>query len=359
MGASLLSFPLRPSRGGTRAARGGLLISILTLSLATGLACAPAASDLDVRPTPRGAPDTLAALPSGELPFRLEFEDVVGTYGSGPGQMARPQGVAVDNIGRIFVADTGNNRVERFDPAGVFLGELGGFGFGQGQFDGPRDLAVDGFNLWVLDVGNLRVLKYDLEGRLAGTALDLDDREVRLRAGRIQPSGLAIDQGGIIYIADSDGDRVFVFRALNASIDVLGSSGTHPGRFRNPSGIAVTPRSTLIVADGGNARVQALDSFGSFLRAWPISGPHRDDKVSVAWMPGSRLAVAEADSSRITVLTSEGRLLARLDQRGSQPGQLDHPGALAVDRLGRLFVADTANDRIQIFRLTERRSAKR
>jgi hypothetical protein len=110
-----------------------------------------------------------------------------------------------------------------------------------------------------------------------------------------------------------------------------------------------------MVGDGGNGRVQALDSFGSFQRAWPLSGPSSEGKVAVSWLPGGRLAIAEQDSSRLTVLSSDGRLVARLDARGSRPGEINRPSALASDRLGRLFVADTENHRIEVFRLTDRR----
>src|SRR5262249_15430121 len=127
--------------------------------------------------------------PGGELPYALQLERVVGTYGSGPGQMAYPEGVAVDDLGRLFVSDTGNNRVQRFDPAGVFLGEFGGFGFGEGLFDKPRDLFVSGgLRLFVLDSENDRVSQYDLDGRSQGIFVDFNSDDARVALGAVRPA---------------------------------------------------------------------------------------------------------------------------------------------------------------------------
>jgi DNA-binding beta-propeller fold protein YncE len=280
---------------------------------------------------------------------------VLGEFGDGPGQMAFPQGVAVDGVGRIFVADTGNQRVLRFDAEGGYLGEFGGLGFELGRFDDPRDLFVgDALQLWVLDGENLRVVRYDLRGNLVGLVFDMASEKVRARLGLVRPGGISADTGGLLYVTDTAGDRLIVYQTLNREISELGGFGTQPGRLRFPTGVAVDDRGTIAVADGGNSRIQALDAFGGFVRAWPLSGEHGGGRVSVVWLPERRLAVVEADSSRVSVLAADGRLLARVEERGSDPGQLAKPHAVAADRSGRIYVADTENHRVQIFELVER-----
>jgi DNA-binding beta-propeller fold protein YncE len=273
--------------------------------------------------------------------------------------MAYPEGVAVDDLGRVFVADTGNNRILRFDQAGIFLGEFGGFGFEPDRFDKPRDLVINrSLSLWVLDGENARVVKYDLEGRLIGVGVDFESGQAQGLLGRVLPGGLAGEPGGFLYLTDTAGDRLITLNPLGGGVNVLGGYGSQPGRFRHPTGVTVSGKGTILVGDGGNGRVQALDSFGSFLRAWPlVGGEQREDRVAVCWLPGARLAIAERDSSRLTVMSQDGHLLARLDARGSGRAQLDHPSALAADQLGRLYVADTENHRVQVFRLVERPAA--
>jgi len=349
----------RAGRAGGRVRAAGAAVLLAGL----GLACASASEGPRAAPPAAGdpaAPDTTTLLFGGAPPLRLQLDGVVGGYGAGAGQMAYPEGVAVDDLGRLFVADTGNDRLLRFDQAGVFLGEAGGFGFEPGRFDKPRDLVINrSLGLWVLDGENARVVKYDLEGRLIGTVVDFKSGEAQGLFGRVIPGGLGGEPGGYLYVTDVAGDRVISLSPLGGGVTVLGGFGSQPGRFRHPSGVTVSGRGSVLVADGGNARVQALDTFGGFLRAWPLSGEHADGRVSVCWLAEGRLAIAERDSSRITVMSSDGRVVARLEAAGSRPGEIDHPSALATDRLGRLYVADTNNHRIQVFRLADRSAAPR
>jgi hypothetical protein len=85
----------------------------------------------------------------------------------------------------------------------VFLGEFGGFGFGDGQFDKPRDLFVSGgLTLFVLDGENERVVRYDLDGRSQGNFVDFNDNDVRGILGSVRPSGLAGEATGYLYVSD-------------------------------------------------------------------------------------------------------------------------------------------------------------
>ena len=60
-----------------------------------------------------------------------------GTYGSGNGQFDYPHSIAIDNEDNVYVADTDNNRIQKFDPNGTFITKWGTFGSGNGQFNWP------------------------------------------------------------------------------------------------------------------------------------------------------------------------------------------------------------------------------
>ena len=121
-----------------------------------------------VPPTPTPAPlPTVSLTPeangSGSGSARLWER---GTEGTGNGQFSRPTAIAASQTGRVYVADTGNNRVQVFSSSsGLFLGEWGTEGTGEGQFRGPNGVAVDGSAfVYVLDGGNHRVQKSNGSG---------------------------------------------------------------------------------------------------------------------------------------------------------------------------------------------------
>jgi tripartite motif-containing protein 71 len=85
----------------------------------------------------------------------------VGGPGSGDGQFISPGGVAADGSGNVYVADSGNDRIQRFDASGTFLTTWGSAGSGNGQFHFPEGVATDGSgNLYVADSTNHRIQKF-------------------------------------------------------------------------------------------------------------------------------------------------------------------------------------------------------
>ena len=81
--------------------------------------------------------------------------------GSGNGELIQPSGVATDGSGNVYVADTGDHRIQKFDASGVFLATWGSHGTGNGQFDSPTGVATDGSgNVYVADTRNHRIQKF-------------------------------------------------------------------------------------------------------------------------------------------------------------------------------------------------------
>src|SRR6476659_8111477 len=97
----------------------------------------------------------LAGAPAaGALGFVQEW----GETGAGPGQFRFPVSVAVDAAGMVYVADSENDRIQRFDESGAFLGEWGGTGACPGQLSTPEAIDVDASgNVYVADKGNFRI----------------------------------------------------------------------------------------------------------------------------------------------------------------------------------------------------------
>ena len=93
-----------------------------------------------------------------------------GCQGSGDGELEMPWGLCIDKNDSIYVADWGNNRVQKFSPEGDLLAKFEGTSDGVGSLKGPSGVAVDSEgDVYVTDWGNHRVQIYDAEGRFITT----------------------------------------------------------------------------------------------------------------------------------------------------------------------------------------------
>ena len=124
--------------------------------------------------------------PSAAPALGFEPARVIGRAGTGSGEFERPTGLALDHEGALYVVDSGNDRLEKFDRAGVFLLEFGTFGSKAGQLIEPLDACADyGFSIVVSDSRNRRWQTFDLDGNVLGINI--------ARAGRVESWALPAD----------------------------------------------------------------------------------------------------------------------------------------------------------------------
>jgi tripartite motif-containing protein 71 len=140
--------------------------------------------------------------------------------GTAAGQITMPEGIAVDAAGDIWVADTGNNRIEEFTSTGTFTGQMiGSYGTsGNASFNAPQGLAFDSAGLlYVADANNNRIQVYTpsatssvIRPSLIANTTPVFQRDI-FNAGGIAPmypAGGGTDSGGTMWIADSGGSRI-------------------------------------------------------------------------------------------------------------------------------------------------------
>ena len=235
------------------------------------------------RVAPDGVVSTLAGAPDAG-------------FADGPSSTARfngPIGVAVDRTGRVVVADTYNDSIRAITPDGlvVTLAGSGQKGFADGpadsaQFDTPCGVAVDdGGNIYVADTGNGLVRLVGADGFVSTLEPLPDD-------GLVRPIGIAFDTRGV-YVTDDRGRVAEIVRGQRARV----LAGSRPGfadgageeaRFRGLAGLAVRQPGYILVADGRNALVRS------------IAAPFRRD-LHVA-PPGVAPAFDSADFAREPLL---------------------------------------------------------
>ncbi|MDQ3930413.1 MAG: SMP-30/gluconolactonase/LRE family protein, partial [Chloroflexota bacterium] len=291
--------------------------------------------------------------------------------GPNRGQFNLPRSIAIDAQGNFYVSDTENKRIQKFDAAGKWLLSFGAEGTADGQFaaispesvgTGPGGLAIDAQgNVYVADTWNHRIQKFDSEGHfvkawgsfisLADPALaDAPDKDSRFYG----PRGVAIGPDGNVYVTDTGNKRVLIFDAEGTFVRKIdsGMSPTRatpdypfsqPGELNEPIGIAVDAQGNVYVADVNNRRIQKFDAAGQPVAQWPVPAPN--------WDPGpyNEPFLALDGQGNLYATAPTGKAVLKFDANGqvaatknSNSGvTLNLPTGLALGPGGKVYVVDT------------------
>lgn len=290
-----------------------------------------------------------------------------GSHGAGAGQFGAVGGLAVSRSGDVYLVDSEHDRIEEFGADGRFLRAwgspgraLGQFEFGSGAPGAPPGggIAVAHGYVYVADTGNDRIERFTADGtEPQGWGLQGSG------PGQFNaPRGLAV-HGSELYVADDGNDRIEELDTEGAYLRQAGTFGSGPGQFANPFGVAVGPSGEVYVADDNNHRVVALTPQLRYVEAWalqPVQGesgglhPNRGgEQVSypraVASSATGLVYVADAASNQIYEFGPTGGLLAAWGVSGRSYGQFILPADVVATPGGGVLVADTLGGRLELF----------
>jgi sugar lactone lactonase YvrE len=302
---------------------------------------------------------------SGNQPGQFSFSNLDGSAG--------PSGIAVDNTNNVYVADTYNDRVQKFssvgglldvwpipgndpsnssEPTAIAVDSSGNVHIGLSYVNivqersntgtlrnsftidgGAEGITIDGLgNMYIVQWSFNRVQKLSSAGNLLGSWGSGGSTAPLL------PEDIALDSGGNLYIADIQHNRIQKMSSkgeLLYTIDV--SSGGNSGN------IAVDTRGNIYVTEATHKQIQKLSNTGQLLARWDISISPRAIAVDNA----GTIYVTDIENDQIHKFSNTGQLLDSWGTIGSNPGQFQTPFDLAVDSAGNIYVADTNNERIQ------------
>jgi DNA-binding beta-propeller fold protein YncE len=285
------------------------------------------------------------------------LENQWGSFGGGRGQFGPIGGIATDPAGDVYVVDSSHNRIEKFTAQGAFItawghrgSELGQFNFGSSQdFTKPPGggIAVTAGYVYVADSGNDRIERFDLEGHEAiawGTKGSAP--------GQFSyPRGVAANATEVL-VSDDDNHRIEQFSPEGAYVTSVGSEGSGPGQFGFPYGVALDAAGDVYVADDINHRVVKLDPQLGFLGAWGGFGSKPGQLAfprALASDPVGDTYVADTANDRVSVFDVNGTYLRSIGISARGPAQLTAPKGLALDPSGRLLATDPDSNRIELF----------
>ena len=186
---------------------------------------------------------------------RVQVFDQFGTFlfafpGSDPGaQPIKPLALAIDAGGLVYVADGDNQLIRVYDSKGTLLRSFGGPGSGPGQLAYPNGLAVDeGKSLvYVADFGNSRIQVFDFDGQLKQT--------IGTEVGFESPRSLALDKKrGLLYVCDTFNNRILVLDRQSQHWSEIRTAGMDNDYLSYPTGVFLQGKK-LFVADRENSRI--------------------------------------------------------------------------------------------------------
>ena len=283
-----------------------------------------------------------------------------------------PLSVVSDAEGNLFIADTGNNRVRRVDHSTGIITTFAGTGaVGHGGDEGPgikaslnfpSGLAVDSLgSLYIADTDNQKVRKVGPDGII---------RTVADSSSLSFPSGLTIDSQNNLYIADTGHHLIRKLTATSGSIEIVAGNGRqgspdnpNDGRLateaslNQPTSIAIDGAGNLYIADTGNRRIRRVD-FQTRIISTILSAGGLFNPTSVAIYASGNLLILDAGNHRLfqlqlgvaagpTVIAGTGVAGFSGENGPATLAMLWLPFHVAIDRRGNILIADTANQRIR------------
>jgi sugar lactone lactonase YvrE len=297
-----------------------------------------------------------------------------GQKGDKPGEFYSPIGIAVTAKDEVYVTDVNNARIQKFTLDGK---ALGGFDL---PHDGPNRKSTQTGGIAVDDLG-LLYIPFMMQHRIGV----YDDHGVLVREwGKMgkgdgefnQPGGILLGPDETLLVADQCNHRIQKFTRKGEFLGKWGEYGEKPGqfggpepagsRFAGPHLLTRDSRGRLYTTEGVLGRVQQFTGDGTPLLSWGNKGqepggfgalktPHAGSTfgpIGILVDRHDRVWVSSLND-RVQLFTPDGKFILGIGGTGAEPGHFARPHGLALDRFGRLYVADAGNQRIQKFEIPD------
>ena len=285
----------------------------------------------------------------GQVHFeQLQFQ---GTHVKTISGVERPRHIAFAATGEIVVCEWGAHCVSVFDSSYRRLKSFGKTGPEERKLIAPLGVAISSDNTVFVASGSPShtVKKFTLEGQFIASVGTHS-------SGRLQfntPWAIAYNgTNNKVYVCDTLNHRIAILNHDLTLHDSFGSRGSDPGQFNTPEGISVYTKGNVVVADCYNNRIQVFDASGHFLSAitHTTSGQQLQRPVSVSVGPDNCVYVLEFTSHRVSIFDRTGKYIKSFGNEGDKDGEFRATYGVAVSDEGYVYVSDTYNNRVQVFK---------
>ena len=274
----------------------------------------------------------------------------IGNKGIGDGDLEYPRAVAVDIRNNIFIADTGNNRIQKYDKEGNYVEsfpicldnpDISTCGLAINEKQGTLICPEVGVKDADLSVANT-FLVYDFEGHLLQKFVYKDTLRKAL--------SVAVNSAGHYIIADSELNSIFIIDRAGRLLKRFGEQGSGPGQFCRPMFLCVGEQDNIIVSDGDNNRLQVFDKTGKFLYTIGSKGTGKGQfnmPFGVTADYHGNILVVDGGNRRIQIFKYGGEFVACIE---SLADKMNAPRGIAVTSDGHVLVVDRDNHCVKKFK---------
>jgi tripartite motif-containing protein 71 len=247
----------------------------------------------------------------------------------------------------LYIADTGNQRVQKLSLAGEFIDEIGGYGWEKEQFDTPMDVcSKNGLDVFVADYQNRRIERFDKDLHYLASLKNSEAWSEDLQFGF--PKSVDISSQGELFCVDGENQRILKFDVFGQPQMSFGDFDSGEGQLDQPQNVFISPKGRVYVSDTGAKCILVFDVHSNYL--FSIGKKVLEKPMGIALSREGTLFVSDAIKKQIVIFDASGHYF---DSYGPQIGPLcvlKQPVDVDVWR-DRLFILDEAQNSIFVFRL--------
>ncbi len=311
---------------------------------------APTVTSPETQPQPGGpqqpGPEPEAAPPpvGGQLGDFPQIQPPVlwtyGSCGSGDTELMHPAGVAIDEDGLTYVADTGNHRIVQLDEDGKLMNAWGEAGDRSGQFSEVFDLAItpEG-DVAALDAARQIISLWSPDGEL--------QREIGAGLALYHPRGMGVAANGDFFIADTGGGRIVQADEEGALLNTFGGPDAQLGSGQ-PTDAAISADGALYVPEPAAGLLWRVAMARGEMRAMPGPNSNTVESPHVSVMPDGRVFLTDPENGRALIFDKGLYPLVQFGGKGTAPGQFSRTLGIAVTP-GMVIVTDPDLCRVTAF----------
>ncbi|MDN5278352.1 MAG: hypothetical protein PWR01_2317 [Clostridiales bacterium] len=281
------------------------------------------------------------ALTTGCVPNKFQFEEEIGSSGSGRGQFLSATDLDINKDGDLVICDNGNTRFQVVTPEGTVKLTAGEYGREGYKIHGMGGLGVNHLtnDIWVCDQRGNKMVRFDPTGT----------PNLKVTTKMKYPLDVAIDRSGSAYVIMSKKPEIYKYAPDGTFLTTLGGTGKAALIF--PTSILIHDNN-IYISDFGGKRIVKLDTKGNFLAEFKDKGEYEEMKGPSGLHIDNEgnIYVLDLGEVPVVLLSPEGKMISKIGDFGNEKGRFIYPTGVIAKSEEEIFVLDNSRNTILRFK---------